>query len=261
MVSQCHPAVAGSPTHLDSTRQSPSRRGTAAEPWMDHDYWTFRCSSKRMRKSLHALPPRFAAACRRVPDSERLLERPQGSQETHIWTHVHSLQNFPCEVILLQVRDNSLHAGVWALEDRPKQRFDLVPPLLNRMNVSFRRATFVAWTYDVCLSTTLNNRGRGDLPRKVQARANKRGQRAMRSECDWNIPVPVKAQLLHFPPSPIDLSHLLLVFRHWSQAKGYEAEVACGTESTNLGYSFSVKPGDHLAGGALHQSRRFRVVP
>ena len=174
MVSGCHPVVVDRPTHLDSTKQSPSRHGTVAKPWTDHDYWTFHCSSKRTRKSLRALPLRFAAVCQRVPGLEKLLERLQGSAEsTHIWSHVHPLQNFPCEVILLQVRDNSLHAGVWALEDRPKQRFDLVPPLLNRVDVSFRRATFVARTYDFCFSTTTKNRGPAHLPKKVQARANR----------------------------------------------------------------------------------------
>lgn len=100
------------------------------------------------------------------------------------------------------------------MEDRPKQGFDLVPPLFNGMNVALGWAAFITWSY-ISWSKSIDPHrlSTHDIPKKVQAvtRTNEIGAITVSGRLSH---VPASVQLLHWVALPGVRSHLLLVFRH-----------------------------------------------
>ena len=94
-----------------------------------------------------------------------------------------------------------------------------MPSLLNGMNVTLGRAALKARTYSENDQGVRGGVGVGGYLEKCKLESGLVGGARDKMSGKMGVPVPAAKQLLQGSSSPLNLSHLLLVFRHWSHAK------------------------------------------
>lgn len=106
------------------------------------------CSLEWRRKSLPWLHRQVEIDDQPVPG--KYWESKDGNSErrSDIGPSIHPSQNFAGKIILSKVVNDVLHARVGTLKNSAKQWFDLVPSLLDCMNIALRRATLVTRSFE-----------------------------------------------------------------------------------------------------------------